>query len=33
MSIINNIENICFTKNSNYYVVDIDKTYKLRKKI
>ena len=30
MNIINNIENICFTKNSSYYVVDIDKTYKLK---
>ena len=30
MNIINNVENICFTKNSNYYVVDIDKTYKLK---
>lgn len=30
MNIINNIENICFTKNSNYYVVDIDRTYKLK---
>lgn len=30
MTTINNIENICFTKNSNYYVVDIDKTYKLK---
>lgn len=30
MNIINNIENICFTKNSSYYVVNIDKTYKLK---
>ena len=30
MSIINNIENICFTKNSSLYVVDIDRTYKLK---
>lgn len=30
MNIINNVENICFTKNSNYYVVDIDRTYKLK---
>lgn len=30
MNTINNIENICFTKNSNYYVVDIDRTYKLK---